>query len=1226
MEEPSQNQIAQTVAALLRARTWEESKHIVEAQRATLLTDAADQFLASLIEQNKDDATGVRLLGELGDLLLHCRHNGIEVVYADLLREERLKTLLVLIEQRTDPRDMPQRIVLCQNALQLVHRDTQPELWAHLQDRLALSLFRNLQGEQAENMEQAIAHFEQALEVYTQEFFPEEWARTQFNLGDVYRLRIRGERGENLEEAIDHLEQALLIRTRQAFPQDWARTQFTLGNAFRDCKRGEHAENIEKSIFHYQQALEVYTRQDFPQYWAMTQNNLGNTYQQRMRGERADNLEQIILHYQQALEIYTRQAFPLDWAGVQHNLGIAYSERMSGERAENLEQAITHYEQALLVRTRQVYPLDWAKTQNNLANAYIWRIQGERAENVEQAIAHYEQAMEVYTRQSFPKDWAMLQNGLGNAYQQRIRGERAENLEQAISYFEHALEVCSSQAFPQEWASTQNNLGIAYNERIRGEQAENLEQAIAHYERALLVRDRQGLPRDWAKTQHNLAVTYIRRIRGERADNIEHAIAHFEQALEVYTRRDFPQDWAMVQNGLGIAYAKRIHGEPTDNGEQAISHLEKSLEVRTRKAFPQHWAETQSNLGMAYYVRLQGERAANLERAIAYFEQALTIYTRQTFPQDWADLQNNLGLAYSERVRGEHADDVEQAIFHFQHALEISTPLTFPLKCRDSAYWLGRLLYDEGRFPEARQALETAHQAVETLRGEAQRDLAKRSLAERTADLYARLVSCCIKEGDETTALLYAAAGKGRAFVDLLATARLDLTAASVSDPELAADLLQAQNLRRQIDNLLAPLTGESKLFISTSSADNGGTPSIPTTWSREALYAQLDALREEESRHWEEMAYKYPALTATQKVPILSVEQMRTLVAGLNATLVEYYCHTEGWCAFIVRQNDMYYIPLPLVTDELLKRMARWMDRLNYPEGRNQLSYSRLFEWYDAIIAPLEKYLPQNQPVVLAPFGLLHVLPLAAARHRKSGRYVAEDYQVSFAPSLSALSAVWQQACRAGTDGQETPHRLLNVAYPGAPNSDRYLPNVLPEAEAIARHFSQVTPLYQEKAAPNEVLAHSREQDAVHFGCHGWFDLERPEQSGLLLSGGWLTVQRIMTELRLFQARVATLGACLSGREALQRGDEHVGLLQAMLTSGVQAVVASLWPVDDAATRAMFETFYAELVAGRSPARAMQEAARSVRAQPGWEHPYYWAAFQVSGLALGSQEPEQTP
>ncbi|MGZ3623933.1 MAG: CHAT domain-containing protein, partial [Ktedonobacteraceae bacterium] len=88
-----------------------------------------------------------------------------------------------------------------------------------------------------------------------------------------------------------------------------------------------------------------------------------------------------------------------------------------------------------------------------------------------------------------------------------------------------------------------------------------------------------------------------------------------------------------------------------------------------------------------------------------------------------------------------------------------------------------------------------------------------------------------------------------------------------------------------------------------------------------------------------------------------------------------------------------------------------------------------------------------------------------------------------------------------------------------------------------------------------------------------------------------------------------------------LKGGDEHIGLLLAMLTSGAKAVVARLWPVDDAATRALFETFYAELAAGRSPAKAMQEAARFVRVQPDWVHPFYWAAFQVSGLAHTRKE-----
>jgi hypothetical protein len=210
-----------------------------------------------------------------------------------------------------------------------------------------------------------------------------------------------------------------------------------------------------------------------------------------------------------------------------------------------------------------------------------------------------------------------------------------------------------------------------------------------------------------------------------------------------------------------------------------------------------------------------------------------------------------------------------------------------------------------------------------------------------------------------------------------------------------------------------------------------------------DVLRAQLSALQAQEASHWDDIAYKYPVLTATQKASMLSVDQARALAAELNATLVEYYRHAEGWCAFVITPTTMHFVPLPRITDDLLERMVTWMLRLEFPTGRNRLSYSRLSEWHDAVIAPLEAYLPQHQPVILAPFGVLHVLPLAAARHSYAQSYVAEDYPLAFAPSLSALHTLREQAQRTGGDEQESLHRLLSVAYPGKPDSDHYLPGI---------------------------------------------------------------------------------------------------------------------------------------------------------------------------------------
>ncbi len=1186
-------------------------------------------------------------------------------VFAGRQPAPAMHVLVSLILRLTKPDEMPQRVALCETALASVDRRAQAQLWAYLNTELGNSLVLTTQGEREENLERAIGCFRRALDGYPRRSNAKAWATVHVNLAMAFQNRIRGVRADNLEKSISGYQKALAVYaeldlrqelavtrshlatayaervrgsraanlektislyrqisrfyTRKAFQAQWGTVQDRLAVAYQNRIRGARADNLEKSIARCRLALQVRTREAGPEDWAATQHNLASAYSLRIRGRRAANIERAIAGYQEALEVYTREDFPEQWANVQANLASAYLSRIHGPRAGNLEMAIGYYQQALLVARRESPGEQWALVQNNLALSYAQRIDGIRADNLEEAISRYHQVLEVRTRETVPRDWALTQHLLANAYAERIRGARAENIEEAISRYQQALEVRTRRRFPEDWAGTQNNLASAYQNRIHGERAENLEQAISRYRQALRVYTRKAYPRDWAMTQANLASAYVERPGDERAENLERAIRYYRKVLEVFTRSAFPEQWAVAQNNLASAYQKRIRGDRARNLEQAIAHYLDVFQVRTRDAFPWQWAMAEHNLAGAYSVRLAGPREANLEQAISCYRQALKVRTRSSSPPDWASTQHQLAHAYSQRVRGRRSDNLRRAIHCYRRALEVRTPAAFPQDCRESAYRLGRLLYQAGRSAEARQALETAHQAVEVLRGEVRRDVAKRSLARQNADLYARLVSCCIAAQDSGAAFRYAAAGKGRAFVDLLATARLDLLAAGVSDPGLAADLTTMSNLRQQIDNVLAAMAGESGQVLGSPAAGPGVTSADPA-WPADLLAAELRKLHERDSRQWAAMSLKYPALTATQQVPALSADQARHMAAAVAATLVEFYRHAEGWCAFVVTADAIEYVPLPLVADELLARMAAWVGRLDYPEGRNQLSLSQLADWHDAVIAPLAGLLPAGGPVVLAPFGQLHVLPLAAAVGRPGMRYLAEDYQVSFVPSLTALGAALEQASRSGQDRAQVPRRLLNVAYPGAVDSRHYLRNVLAEAANIGRQFSETTPLYEQAATPDAVLRRSRDQDIVHFGCHGWFDAESPEQSGLLLSGGWLTVQRIITELRMERARVATLGACVSGQEAVRRGDEHVGLLQAMLTSGVQAVVASLWSVDDAATRALFEAFYARLLARDSPAQALQAAARAVRSHPGhpeWQHPYYWAAFQVSGVAV---------
>lgn len=143
----------------------------------------------------------------------------------------------------------------------------------------------------------------------------------------------------------------------------------------------------------------------------------------------------------------------------------------------------------------------------------------------------------------------------------------------------------------------------------------------------------------------------------------------------------------------------------------------------------------------------------------------------------------------------------------------------------------------------------------------------------------------------------------------------------------------------------------------------------------------------------------------------------------------------------------------------------------------------------------------------------------------------------------------------------------------------------------------------------------------------------------------GLLTAEAI-AGLRLAEMDLAVLSACETGLGTELVGEGVFGLQRAFHLAGCRTVVASLWKVDDAATRELMEAFYRNLLAGgadATPAKALRAAQLEmlrksrerglVRAPvvvpPEFPPPrlpapapgarfdadtYFWAAFVVSG------------
>jgi CHAT domain-containing protein len=93
-------------------------------------------------------------------------------------------------------------------------------------------------------------------------------------------------------------------------------------------------------------------------------------------------------------------------------------------------------------------------------------------------------------------------------------------------------------------------------------------------------------------------------------------------------------------------------------------------------------------------------------------------------------------------------------------------------------------------------------------------------------------------------------------------------------------------------------------------------------------------------------------------------------------------------------------------------------------------------------------------------------------------------------------------------------------------------------------------------------------------------------------------------------------LSGCRTGLGKVVAGEGILGLPRAFLHAGAERVVASLWPVDDAATAELMRRFYEGMLGNRrlSPAAALREAQVAIQGQPRWRSPFYWAGFQVQG------------
>ena len=272
----------------------------------------------------------------------------------------------------------------------------------------------------------------------------------------------------------------------------------------------------------------------------------------------------------------------------------------------------------------------------------------------------------------------------------------------------------------------------------------------------------------------------------------------------------------------------------------------------------------------------------------------------------------------------------------------------------------------------------------------------------------------------------------------------------------------------------------------------------------------------------------------------------------------------------------------------------------------------------YDLLLRPMRPLLKDAKVAVFLPNQMLDRVPWAALYDSTSGRYVIEDAAVVTAPSVAYLGVAEAHP--------RSDARALVLGNPRNAFSLLDLPPLLAaedEAKTIARLYRSPALLIGSDATRERFLREAGNYEVVHFGAHAISSEIDDAQSFLVLASagdrdsGLLYAGEI-TQLRLERVKLLVLAACGTVRGPTVHLDGTPSIGRSFLAAGVEAVIGTLWDVDDERSAALFTHIHRSFASGRSPADALRDVQiRAIRSgNSEIAHPKTWAGVVVMGGA----------
>jgi CHAT domain-containing protein len=807
--------------------------------------------------------------------------------------------------------------------------------------------------------------------------------------------------------------------------------------------------------------------------------------------------------------------------------------------------------------------------------------------------------------------------GIATSYDQLGRCSYAQSrMDESERYYDLAIDLWRQQSDVEKQAD--DLIMLSYIDVRRG----GWMNAVSYLTQAQSLVDEQNDPMQMARIATGLGALF------NEAGLSDSALIQFQRATPYYLQTQDERGYNRTLLQLGYTqFLLGNYSAALTTLQQALTNFENSPEQISSDI-----AECHEYFGNVYLAMGQ------YQIALQHLEPTLAVYKKKQILQEAARVEALIGHIYEQQGLTSKARN------SYLEASRMFREQSIQMDDASVRFALGRLELNNGNYETAEGYLRDSIQQTENIRRDLSTRLFAASFSARVHERYEAYIECLMRknksqrsESAEVLAFEASELARARSLAELLRDTQ------TIAPVGVAPQLAQKEtSLRHAIRTTLDQTV--SLLATNYKKAD------------LDKLQIELTSLREQHKRITTRLRQLNPDYDKISEPPSYSLQQIQKLVVADDQTvLLEYFLGLKASYVWAITRSGVKVFELPKadVITAAARAVYRKVSKEHDAETNGDLSKASA-ELAEMILRPVADQLTASRLIVVADDALNYIPFQLLPNPRVSNEPLVARYEVINAPSASTLGQLRQEK-------QQRQHGTKVLAAFGDPvfasnysqfkdsnagevlagnntktrdiemEADRFDPDSIQPLLYTKRELKNLNEIVGPMSRVVSGFEASRETldsldlsqySILHFATHGFFDPKEPEHSGFVLSmidltgrhqDGFITMQDVY---RLHApVDLVVLSACRTGLGKDVKGEGLIGLTRGFMYAGASSVVASLWKVDDEATAELMKHFYTNMLQkGMRPAEALRSAQNTLRQNPQWQSPHFWAGFVLQG------------